>query len=65
MRFINIIKPGGIKKQVTEFDDVSYDFNKFILIIVRLLPFERVYNCSLSIENNQRFNISDRQVLKM
>jgi hypothetical protein len=24
---INIIKPDGVKKQVTEFDDVSYDFN--------------------------------------
>ena len=61
---INIIKPDGVKKQVTEFDDVSYDFNL-------VYPYNSVGSClsinengmqfvPCSIENNQRFNLSDR-----
>jgi hypothetical protein len=61
---INIIKPDGVKKQITEFDEVSYDFNL-------VYPYNSVGSClsinengmqfvPCSIENNQRFNISDR-----
>ena len=61
---INIIRQGGVKKEVTEFDDVSYDFNL-------IYPYNSVGSClsvndgnikfvPCSIENNQRFNVSDR-----
>ena len=61
---INIIRPDGVKKEVTEFDEVSYDFNL-------IYPYNSVGSClqindgnikfvPCSIENNQRFNVSDR-----
>ena len=60
---INIINPDGVKREVSQFDNINYDFNL-------VYPFNSVGSClsinkeglqisPCEIRNNQRFNVSN------